>query len=51
MLADSIDNIWSSISPDARRNEDLRMKYAKIKDLRKRLQLKIQGDLENENTK
>jgi hypothetical protein len=51
MLVDSIENVWSSISPAARRNEALKMKYEKIKALENQLQLKIQGDLENENTK
>lgn len=50
-LADSIDKAWSSISPDARKNEVLRTKYAKIKALKNQMQLKIQGDLKNENTK
>lgn len=50
-LADSIENVWSSISPEARKNEVLRMKYLKLKALKNRLKIKIQGDLKNENTK
>lgn len=51
MLADSIENVWSSISPGARKIEALRMKYETIKALKSQLQLKVQGDLKNENTK
>jgi|GEM_PF-4267106 len=51
LLADSIVNVWSSISPAVRRNDDLKKKYAMLTTLKKRLQLKIQGDLKNENTK
>lgn len=51
LLADSIENVWSSISPEIRKNENLRIKYAKIKELKNQLQLKIQGELTNENTK
>lgn len=50
-LVDSIENVWSSISPVVRKGDALKMKYAKLTTLKKHLELKIQGDLKNENTK
>lgn len=50
-LVDSIENVWSSISPVVRKSDALKVKYAKLTTLKKHLELKIQGDLKNENTK
>ncbi len=50
-LADSIERIWGSVSPVARKNKVLKLKYAKIKALKQRLQIKIQREIKDENTK
>lgn len=50
-LADSIERVWGSVSPVVRKNKVLNLKYAKIKALKQRLQLKIQGEIKDENTK
>lgn len=50
-MAETIERLWASIAPGLRNNEALKRKYAKIRNLKKQLHVKIKGDLDNENTK
>lgn len=50
-LTDSINAIWNFLSPSLKENQILKAKFQEIKTIKEKLEVKIQGDLKNENTK
>lgn len=50
-LTDSINAIWNFLSPSLKEHQILKAKFQEIKTIKEKLEVKIHGDLKNENTK